>query len=382
MSFASKDQWVAVTIDRHRVGLLNAKSGDLLTTLTSPALHPVAGIRLGHDQRRLVVGTFNNLAQVWDLTALRESLKPLGCELADPLPNAASPPRLENSHRFSLATIVGSGILVSSGLGILTLAVLRWNRRLAEEFVRTESQAFEQQRELELQRELNRLKSNFVSMVSHEFRTPLGVIQSSAEILEAYLDRLGPERRAEHLAEIVQSTTRMKDLMEEVLLLSRVDSGRMEFRPEMVDLVVLARRLVTEAETAARNQCPVELVTGGMEGAQKVDEALIGIILSNLLSNALKYSRDNSPVQLLLRRDARFLTFEVRDRGLGIPASDQAQLFNSFHRASNVSHLPGTGLGLTIVKRCVELHGGTISFASTEGQGSSFIVRLPISDTR
>lgn len=378
MSFAWNDAWVAVIIDRYRVGILSTDSGELITTLTSPSLHPVAGIRQGHDQRRMVVTTYNNVAQVWDLAALRQSLKPLGCDLADRLPIDASPEVPHNPNRFSLATIVGSGILVSGGLGILILAVLRWHRRLAEEFVRTESQAFEQQRELELQRELNRLKSNFVSMVSHEFRTPLGVIQSSAEILEAYLDRLGPERRAEHLAEIVQSTTRMKDLMEEVLLLSRVESGRMEFRPAPVDLLVLVRRLVAEATAAAASQNGrIELVTSGVERSAKLDETLMGIVLSNLFSNALKYSPSGSPVQLLLRRDGGYLTFEVRDRGLGIPAKDQPHLFTSFHRASNVADLPGTGLGLTIVRRCVELHGGTISFASTEGQGSSFIVRLP-----
>ncbi len=269
------------------------------------------------------------------------------------------------------------GLAASACLGALTLAVLGRHRRLAEEFVRTEAQAFERERELQMQRELNRLKSNFVSMVSHEFRTPLGVIQSSAEILQAYFDRLGPEKRAEHLAEIVQFTTRMKDLMEEVLLLSRVESGRMECKPALVDVCALARRVAAEVEASSEGRCPIHLETHALAGAANIDESLVSIILANLLSNAVKYSNAGASVKLSIRREAHELIFEVRDQGIGIPKADQTYLFNSFHRASNARQIPGTGLGLTIVKRCSELHGGTVSFASTEGQGTTFIVRLP-----
>jgi signal transduction histidine kinase len=169
----------------------------------------------------------------------------------------------------------------------------------------------------------------------------------------------------------------MKDLMEEVLLLSRVDSGRMECQPAPIDVASLVRRVVAELEASNERRTRIEIETNPALGAVRLDESLISIILANLLSNAVKYTPDATPVGLLVRHEDGEIIFEVRDRGIGIPQSDQLYLFHSFHRASNVGAIPGTGLGLTIVKRCAELHGGSVSFTSAEGQGTTFTVRLP-----
>jgi signal transduction histidine kinase len=151
----------------------------------------------------------------------------------------------------------------------------------------------------------------------------------------------------------------------------------MKCQPVSLDLQAFCRRVIAEVSAATSNGCAIEFAADGLDGEALVDDTLTGIILTNLLSNAVKYSRTGMPVRLRLRRQAHDAVFEIRDEGIGIPATDQANLFKSFHRGANVGNVPGTGLGLTIVKRCVDLHGGSVTFVSVEGQGTSFTVRLP-----
>ena len=233
---------------------------------------------------------------------------------------------------------------------------------------------------LEREQELGQLKSNFVSMVSHEFRTPLGVIQSSAEILGDYLDELDPGERKEHLQSIAKNTRRMADMMEEVLVLGRLDAGKMDFQPAPLGLRGFCARLVDEVLSANELACTIELRTSDLPSEAHADERLLRHIFTNLLSNAVKYSERERPVQFSVEREARDAVFTLRDRGIGIPEADQAWLFNAFHRGSNVGQRAGTGLGLVIVKRCVELHGGKICVESKVGDGTTVTVRLPVSD--
>jgi PAS domain S-box-containing protein len=233
-------------------------------------------------------------------------------------------------------------------------------------------------RALAHERELSQLKSNFVSMVSHEFRTPLGIILSSAEILEDYLDQLEPDERQHHLRSIARSTKRMSELMEEVLVLGRLDAGRMEFTPAPLDLQTLSRRLVDEVASATDARCPIRLEADATSGQAQADEKLLRHILTNLLSNAVKYSEAGEPVDFALRREETDAVWMVRDHGIGVPEQDREWLFSAFHRGSNVGQRPGTGLGLVIVKRCVELHGGRITLDSAPGQGTTVTVRLPV----
>lgn len=196
-------------------------------------------------------------------------------------------------------------------------------------------------------------------------------------MLKTYFAKLTEAERAEQLDEIESAVRRMKGLIDEVLLLGRVESGRMECRPAPLDLAALARRILGEVSAATQNACPIELTAAEGAGPVTLDESLTAILLNNLLSNAVKYSPSGAPVQLALRRELGEVVLEVRDTGMGIPAADQADLFKSFHRGSNVENIAGTGLGLTIVKRCVDLHGGVVSFVSQEGRGTAFTVRLP-----
>ena len=228
------------------------------------------------------------------------------------------------------------------------------------------------------EKELGQLKSNFVSMVSHEFRTPLGVIMSSAEILENYLDQLEPEDRREQLLSIRKNTRRMADLMEEVLVLGMVEAGKLDFRPADLDFNSFCRRLVDELQSATNNKCLVQIAMPEDATAACADERLLQHVFTNLLSNAMKYSPAGSTVHFEIERDGDTAVCRIRDHGMGIPEADLERLFSAFYRGRNAGQVPGTGLGLTIVKRCVELHRGKIKVESTVGRGTTVTVKLPL----
>jgi PAS domain S-box-containing protein len=260
--------------------------------------------------------------------------------------------------------------------------VRRLNReleqRIAGRTAELEKAKEDLRRALEQERELGELKSRFVSMVSHEFRTPLGITMSAVELLRNYLDRLPKDKLAELLNDIHSSTLRMSGLMEQVLLLGRVEAGRVAFQSAPLQLKTLGARLTDETHSATQHKCPIEFRAEGKLAGARGDEALLRHIFSNLLSNAVKYSCAGRPVEFELRREGGDAAFMVRDRGIGIPEADQARLFEAFHRGGNVGEITGTGLGLLIVKRCVEMHRGTITFDSHAGEGTTFTVRLPL----
>ncbi len=236
----------------------------------------------------------------------------------------------------------------------------------------------ELRRALEREKELGLLKSNFVSMVSHEFRTPLGIIMSSAGILSRYFERLSAEERREHLDSIQRGIRRMGDLMEEVLFLSRLDAGPTEFRPAPVDFPVLCRTLVDEVLSATGGRCPIRLEVEPLPAVAMADEKLLRPVFTNLLGNAVKYSEAGSAVELRVSAEGPDVVCTVTDRGIGIPDADREWIFHAFHRGRNVGTRSGTGLGLVIVQRCLEIHGGKIAVASALGKGTTMTVRVPV----
>lgn len=228
------------------------------------------------------------------------------------------------------------------------------------------------------QTELARLKTDFVSLVSHEFRTPLGVIMSAADVLKRYFHRLPEEKRERHLDMILRSTRNLAQLIEEVLLLGSAEEGRLPFAPVPLDLEKLFRALTDELFSATGGACPIQFHAAPPLDGAICDESLLRHILSNLLSNAVKYSEPGQPVAFTAARDGSDLILTVRDHGIGIPPEEQSRIFQSFTRASNVGQRPGTGLGLVIVQRCVVLHGGTVHLESTAGTGTFVTVSLPV----
>jgi signal transduction histidine kinase len=381
-AFSPDGRQLAIAKSPQMAAILDAATGRELAELVAPRPAMIQVIRWSPDGRRLVLGTAENLVQVWELDTLRAQLTSLGLNWDDVTAVAAGGPASPPSTRtVGRTSIVGALVLALLAAGVVTLVALLAlgrHRRLIEDFARTEELAGQRERELRIEREVGRLKSSFVSMVSHEFRTPLGVITASAGNLQRYFSRLPEEQRARLLGDIMNSSSRMRDLIEEVLLLGKVESGNMKCQPVLVDLAALCRGIIGEVSAAGQNRCPVEFTANGLPAEVRMDDGLTRIIVTNLLSNATKYSPANNPVHLTLRLEGRDAVLEIRDEGIGIPAADHAGLFQSFHRGQNVGNVPGTGLGLTIVKRCVDLHGGNISFVSKEGEGTIFNVRLPL----
>ena len=227
------------------------------------------------------------------------------------------------------------------------------------------------------QQELNVLRSRFVAMTSHEFRTPLATILSSAELIAHYGERMQAEEQQEVLQGIVDSVQRMTGMLDRMLLLGRADAQLLDFRPQSLDLAALCRHCAEEA----RSQYPdraADIVLEYRCASQTacLDERLLRHVLGNLLSNAVKYSPVGGPVRLAVHDRGTQRVFEVSDHGIGIPQAEHAHLFETFHRATNVGAIPGTGLGLAIVKKAVEAHGGSIEVQSSIGQGSCFRVLL------
>jgi len=252
-----------------------------------------------------------------------------------------------------------------------TLELTEANHRLAE----AREDAL---RLLARERELRELKSNFVSLVSHEFRTPLEIIMSSVDNLDRYHDRLTSEKRRQLLQTINKSVRRMAGMMEEVLVLGRLETDRMTFSPAPLELGSFCQRICEEIDSATGKRCPVHLELNGCPELASADEGLLRHIFTNLLSNAVKYSQPGQPVEFAVHRQAEMAICRIADQGCGIPEPDQKQLFQAFHRGANVRQIPGTGLGLLIVRRCVDLHGGSITFVSAPNDGTAFTVSLPI----
>ncbi len=247
----------------------------------------------------------------------------------------------------------------------------------------TERQRLEEElrNSLAKEKELSDLKSNIISVVSHEYRTPLTSILSSAELLKHYGQEWPEEKKLRHLDRIQISVKHLTQLVSDVLVISKAEAGKLEFNPAPLDLVAFCSELVEELQVSTKTQHTINFNSCGSCKEASLDEKLLRQFLSNLLSNAIKYSPEGGNVQFdLICRDDTAL-FRIQDRGIGIPLEDQAQLFEPFHRSRNVGTISGTGLGLAIVKKCVEHHGGQIAVESEVGVGTTFTIRLPLCRT-
>lgn len=228
------------------------------------------------------------------------------------------------------------------------------------------------------EKELNQLKSTFVSIVSHEFRNPLNSISGWAQLLRQYDQKLPPEKKQDVFRNIDRGVNQMIALLDDVLILGRAGVGKLNYEPSLFDLKVFCLQLSQEIQMSFRDRAGIELEYRG-ETEVNLDKQLLTHILTNLLSNGLKYSPADRVVNFTVTQQAQQVMFAIRDRGIGIPENEQKHLFDSFYRASNVGQVQGTGLGLAIVKQCVDFHNGQITFDSEAGEGTTFTVTLPTS---
>ncbi|WP_036480475.1 HAMP domain-containing sensor histidine kinase [Myxosarcina sp. GI1] len=232
-------------------------------------------------------------------------------------------------------------------------------------------------RALSQEKELNRLKSHFVSVVSHEFRNPLNSISGMAQILKTYGDKLTPEKKVEVFEQLQRNVTKMTDLLEDVLVVSRKDLDKFEFKTAPLELPAFCQSLIREIQTVFDREIQINFVYRAERRQFDLDRHLIERILSNLLTNACKYSPPDSVVEFQVYCQASEVVFVIGDRGIGIPAEDLDNLFEPFYRASNSHQVRGTGLGLSIVKQCVDLHQGKINVESKLGEGTTFTISFP-----
>lgn len=226
--------------------------------------------------------------------------------------------------------------------------------------------------------EISELRARYMSIASHEFRTPLTGIIMSVGLLERYSEKWSEEKKKQHLQRIENAAKNMNVLLEDVLTLGRTESGKLSFQPERINLVNFCNLLLEELQLGELTQQRIVFTNSGEFKDGYMDRKLLRHILTNLLSNAIKYSPQGSLVDFNLNFEENWAVFQIRDRGIGIPPTDLQKLFESFHRAANVGEIPGTGLGLSIVKNCVDLHQGQIYAESEVGQGTIFTVKLPL----
>ena len=216
-----------------------------------------------------------------------------------------------------------------------------------------------------------------MAISAHDLRNPLTIIQSKIETIQRYQDRLSPDRIQAKFEQIENSITVMVNMLDDVLTIGRVESGKTEFSPVTTDVNAFCQTIIEEVAQFTSAPQPINFMCEGECAQALVDTKLLRHILINLLSNAIKYSPDDSSIEFSLNCNPDRIIFQVTDHGIGIPQADQLRLFEAFHRASNARNIPGTGLGLAIVKQSVDTHGGTITVKSVENVGTTFTVILP-----
>ncbi|MGD1854475.1 MAG: ATP-binding protein [Leptolyngbyaceae cyanobacterium] len=225
-------------------------------------------------------------------------------------------------------------------------------------------------------RELSNLKSRFVSMVCHEFRNPMNNIALSVSSLARYEEKLSQQQKKQYLLDVKENVERMTQMIDDILVLGKLDAKQLRLNPEPLNLVDFCRNLLTEFPS---DQGKLAFTGRYKPLVAKLDQTLLRSILTNILANALRYTPDGQPVCLSLLRHKDQAVFMVRDTGLGIPPEDYPHLFEPFHRGRNVSNIPGTGLGLSIVKQFVDFQQGDIQVKSRLGEGTTFKISLPLS---
>jgi signal transduction histidine kinase len=230
---------------------------------------------------------------------------------------------------------------------------------------------------LERQQELSELKIRFISMVSHEFRTPLASMLSATEVLLGYSDRLTDEQKMERLYKIRNQVVQLIDLMEEVLFVGQAQAGKLEFVPTELDPVLIIEETVDDFRNLDPAGAMIRFSVEGTDRAAKLDKKHYLYTVRNLIGNALKYSSEGTHVDVVLRLKLNFIELQVTNTGIGIPKEDLDRLFEPFHRASNVGNISGTGLGLAIIRESLDQHGGTITVDSEMGGVTCFTVRIP-----
>ncbi len=246
-----------------------------------------------------------------------------------------------------------------------------------EEEVNERKKAEREVRELlERERELNELKSKFVSIASHEFRTPLSTVLSSVSLIQQYKDKNELDKVDKHVQRVKSSVNHLTAILNDFLSLGKLEEGKIDILNEAIQVEDFLKEVTEEFTTLKQGQ-KLKINSAPEVTCLHTDARILRNILFNLISNASKYSQTDTNIYLDCTVENYQVVFSVRDEGIGIPKEDQKHMFDRFFRASNAGNIQGTGLGLNIVKRYVDLLNGTINFISEYGKGSTFTVSIP-----
>lgn len=229
---------------------------------------------------------------------------------------------------------------------------------------------------LEKEKDLNELKSRFVSMASHEFRTPLTTMLSSLSLVTKYGEQKDTENQLKHVGKIKTSINNLTDILNDFLSVSKLEEGKIENLPEGINLKNFINEIISDMLGMAQNNQQISLSYSGNEYVV-LDKKLVKNILFNLISNALKFSPNGGTVEVIVKVQNSSLRISVKDSGIGIPKEDQEHLFERFFRGNNATHIQGTGLGLAIVARYAELMNASLDFESKENKGTTFTIIIP-----
>jgi signal transduction histidine kinase len=262
--------------------------------------------------------------------------------------------------------------VVSASFCVLTIASVLLDQQMSK---RQQSEAM--QAKLLNEKEVSEVKLHFLSMISHEFRTPLSVILASSQLLTQGSQLWSEERKKKTFDRIQSSAKLMTRLLTDILTLSRADAGKLDYYPEVLDLEAFCLNLVEEKQISTPTH-GIKFMRSGATHPVRLDANLLYSILNNLLENAIKYSAPEQPVILRTQIKTETVIFQVQDQGIGVLAEEQQQIFELFYRGQNAGAIAGTGLGLAVVKKCVELHQGTISIRSEVEKGTTFTVEIPL----
>ncbi len=234
------------------------------------------------------------------------------------------------------------------------------------------------QRTLAQEKELSELKLRFFSMVSHEFRTPLTTILGTAQLMSESSQPWTQQKKLKNLRRIQSSAKLMTQMLTDILTLTRAEAGKLECNPELVDLESFCLNLAEDIQLGNETPHPIKFVSSGQCTHAYLDEKLLYSILSNLLLNAIKYSPQGGDIYFILSCKPEAVSFQIKDQGIGISWEEQQALYEPFHRGKNVGDIVGTGLGLAVVKKCLDLHQGQIYVESQVGTGTTFTVKIPL----
>lgn len=231
---------------------------------------------------------------------------------------------------------------------------------------------------LKKERELNQLKSRFISTASHEFRTPLATVLSSLSLVEKYTAIGKTENVHRHIDRIKKSVRNLTEILDDLLSVNKIEEGKVIVTPHDFELVTYLKDMVAEVNIILKKGQVISLKTEGFEKLRIYqDPKLLRHIVLNLLSNAIKFSYEDTKIELMASKDDQTVHIEIRDNGIGIPEENMDNLFSRFFRADNAGQIQGTGLGLSIVKQYTQLLGGDVSCQSIVNKGSKFVVSIP-----